>query len=58
MHINEPWTAMSGMSQVEAEGRPLSDSLRLHSSQVSKTLERSIFLGDKIELEIEGMGHG
>ena len=49
---------MSGMSQVEAEGRPLSDSLRLHSSQVSKTLERSIFLVDKIELEIEGMGHG
>jgi hypothetical protein len=34
MHINEPWTALSGLSQAEAEGRPLSDSLRLHSSQV------------------------
>jgi hypothetical protein len=33
MHINEPWTALSGLSQAEAEGRPLSDSLRLHSSQ-------------------------
>ena len=35
MHINEPWTALSGLSQAEAEGRPLSDSLRLHSSQVT-----------------------
>jgi hypothetical protein len=34
MHINEPWTALSGLSQAEAEGKPLSDSLRLHFSQV------------------------
>jgi PAS domain-containing protein len=35
MHINEPWTAISGLTQSEAEGQNLSDTLRLHSSQVS-----------------------
>ena len=34
MHTNEPWTAISGLTQSEAEGLPLSDSLRLHSTQV------------------------
>jgi hypothetical protein len=35
MHINEPWTAISGLTQSEAEGQNLSDILRLHSTQVS-----------------------
>ena len=34
MHVNEPWTAMSGLTQSEADGLPLGTSLRLHSTQV------------------------
>jgi hypothetical protein len=33
MHVNEPWTNLSGLRQSDVEGRPLSDVLRLHATQ-------------------------
>ena len=38
MHVNEPWTAMSGLTQAEADGLPLGSALRLHTTQVTMLL--------------------
>ena len=33
MHVNDPWTTLSGVTHTDAEGTPLCDALRLHPSQ-------------------------